>query len=54
MFGQSPLHRFLLLRRIFGASPVTKCAEFTLFLFAARAAQREKVKSVLLTCSKQF
>ena len=54
MFGQSPLHRFLLLRRIFGASPVKECAEFILFLPAACAAQREKVKSVVLTFSEQF
>ena len=51
MFGQCPLHRFLLLRRIFRASPVKECAEFILFLFAARAAQREKVKCVVLTFS---
>ena len=54
MFGQCPLHRFLLLRRIFGASPVKECAEFILFLFAARAAQWEKVKSVVLTFSEQL
>ena len=51
MFGQCPLHRFLLLRRIFRASPVKECAEFILFLFAALAAQWEKVKSVVLTFS---
>ena len=51
MFGQRPRHCFLLLRRIFRASPVDKCAEFILFLFAARAAQWEKAKSVVFAFS---
>ena len=51
MFGRRPRHCFLLLRRIFRASPVDKCAEFILFLFAARAAQWEKAKSVVFAFS---
>ena len=54
MFGRRPRHCFLLLRRIFRASPVDKCAEFILFLFAARAAQWEKAKSVVFAFSKNF
>ena len=51
MFGQCPRHRFLLLWRIFRASPIEECAKFILFLPAAHAAQGEKVKSAVLTFS---
>ena len=39
MFGLCPRHRFLLLWRIFRASPIEECAKFILFPSAARAAR---------------
>ena len=51
MFGLCPRHRFLLLWRIFRASPIEECAKFILFPSAARAARWEKAKSVIFAFS---
>ena len=52
--GESPRRCFLLLWRIFGASPVKECAKFILFRYAIHMAQGEKAKSAIFAFSVYF
>ena len=52
--GICPRRCFLLLWRIFRASPIKECAKFILFPLAVHTAQWEKAKSVIFAFSRVF